>query len=294
MLGPLCRHQDSLAEMSQSRKTLVWGGWCLAVGILNLSVLGAVFQLSRHDASASHLLLVPVVSAVLLYRNRTEIFHNLASDRTGALLLSIMGLALISIARFTGTISGEGALSVAMSGVILLWIAGFLGCYGRQAFGRALFPLAFLIFAIPIPSMILDPIESALKSGSAEVVAGLFTLVGTPYHRQEFTFTLPSFAIEIADECSGIRSSIALLLTLLLAGHMLLSTYWKKAVLVAAVLPLVILKNGIRIVTLSLLATHVDAGFLTGQLHHEGGIVFFLLTLALILPMLAVLRRSEG
>jgi len=85
-----------------------------------------------------------------------------------------------------------------------------------------------------------------------------------------------------------------LTLTTLLAGHMFLRSPWKKAVLVLAVVPLTILKNGIRIVTLSLLAMHVDPGFLTGQLHHEGGIVFFLLALVLLFPLFAALVKSDG
>ena len=60
-----------------------------------------------------------------------------------------------------------------------------------------------------------------------------------------------------------------------------------------AVFPLAMLKNGIRIVSLSLFATYVDPGFLTGRLHHEGGIVFFLLTLAMMAPLLLFLRNSE-
>ena len=65
-----------------------------------------------------------------------------------------------------------------------------------------------------------------------------------PYYREGFVFSLPNVAIEVADECSGIRSSIALVLTALLAGHMSLVTGWKKVVLVAVALPLTILKNG--------------------------------------------------
>ena len=104
---------------------------------------------------------------------------------------------------------------------------------------------------------------------------------------------LPKFVIEIADECSGIRSSIALLLTSLMVGHMFLRTWWKKALLVAAIFPMAMLKNGIRIVSLSLLASYVDPGFLTGQLHHDGGIVFFLLSLALLAPLFLLLCRSD-
>ena len=54
-----------------------------------------------------------------------------------------------------------------------------------------------------------------------------------------------------------------------------------------------ILKNAIRIVALTLLSIHVDPGFLTGQLHHEGGIVFFVLALVLTFPILVLLRSLE-
>ena len=125
------------------------------------------------------------------------------------------------------------------------------------------------------------------------MVGALFTVTSTPHHREAFVFSLPTLAIEIADECSGIRSSIALILTtLLVADQFLKTTTWRLA-LVAAALPFAILKNGIRIATLTLLSLHVDPSFLTGQLHHEGGMVFFVLTLALMTPLLFALQRAE-
>jgi exosortase len=165
--------------------------------------------------------------------------------------------------------------------------------YGVDAFRAARFPLLFLGFMIPIPGIVLDGATYFLKGGSTEAVAGLFSLTRTPYYREGFTFSLADFVIVVADECSGIRSSIALLLTTLMAGHMFLGRAWTKTVLALAILPVVILKNGIRIASLSLLAMHVDPGFLTGQLHHEGGVVFFLLALAILGPVLFMLRRAE-
>ena len=111
--------------------------------------------------------------------------------------------------------------------------AGFCCFTDRTAFRAALFPLLFLAFMVPIPSMLLDGLIFLLRSGSADAVAGLFSLTGTLYYREGFVFTLPSVVIEVAEECSGIRSSIALVLTALLAGHMWLDSGWKKAVLVA-------------------------------------------------------------
>jgi exosortase len=178
--------------------------------------------------------------------------------------------------------------------MLVLLVGAFLLVFGREASRAALFPLAFLIFAIPIPQTVLDWSVQVLKDGSTESVEAMFSVVGLPFHRDGYVFSLPSFTIEIADECSGIRSSIALLLTTVLAGHTFLGRPWGKLLLIALVLPVAILKNGIRIVGLSLLAMYVDPGFLTGQLHHEGGVVFFALSLLLLAPVVMVLRRSEA
>jgi exosortase/archaeosortase family protein len=82
-------------------------------------------------------------------------------------------------------------------------------------------------------------------------------------------------------------------ITCVLAGHMFLKTTWKKIVLVLAVIPITMFKNGIRIVSLSLLGVYVDRGFLTSSLHTDGGILFFVLALLLMAPILFVLRKSE-
>ena len=63
---------------------------------------------------------------------------------------------------------------------------------------------------------------------------------------------------------------------------------------IAATAPLSIAKNALRIVTLSVLATRVDPGFLTGRLHHQGGIVFFMISLAVLVLLLWILRRAEA
>jgi exosortase/archaeosortase family protein len=54
-----------------------------------------------------------------------------------------------------------------------------------------------------------------------------------------------------------------------------------------------IIKNGIRIVTLTLLASYVDPAFLYGNLHREGGVVFFMIGLLLMVPFFWLLQRGE-
>lgn len=271
---------------------ILLGAWTALLLALNAPVLAALVAHALQDVTASHLLLVPFVTATLLYQDRGRIFSNLRPARTAGLALVMLGIAVMVSGR---TLWHPGdpvdALSLLMAGLVVSWIGGFLLIYGA---GRAvLFPLAFLCFTIPFPTALLQMATQLLKSGSTAMVAVLFTLTDTPFHRQGFMFTLPDVVIEVADECSGIRSSIALFLTGLLAGHSFLGSAWGKGVALIAILPIAILKNAIRIVSLSLLAMHVDPSFLTGQLHHDGGIVFFAMALAMLTPIFVALRRWE-
>jgi exosortase len=261
----------------------------VALLAVNATTLGALVHLSRADETASHLVLIPFVSLALIYVERDSIFAEAQSAWGLGLALVATGLGLSVWAGF----AQHDGLSVAVAGLVLSWVGGFLAIYGGKPARSALFPLLFLAFMIPMPGGLLAALTLFLKSSSADVVAVLFTLTGTPHHREGFVFHLPTFVIEVADECSGIRSSIALMLTGLLAGHLYLNSWSRKAILAAAIIPAAILKNGIRIVTLSLLAEHVDPGYLTGELHHEGGIVFFLFTLALLAPLFLLLQRSD-
>jgi exosortase len=277
--------------MTFAVRTTLFFAYCGIVVLGNLAVLQALIEFSNQNATASYVLLIPAVTLGLIYQEREAIFADVGMDWRVALPMIVAG-ALLMVAGAWGQSSAPD-LSLRVAAIVLLWVSGFLLFYGHAAARRAMFPLAFLVFTIPIPGPLLAAAVQVLKRGSTEAVAALFTLTGTVYHRDRFVFSLPHVVIEIADECSGIRSSIGLFLTSLLAGHLLLKNAWTKSLLLVAVLPLAVLKNAIRIVALTLLSIHVDPGFLTGQLHHEGGFVFFLLALVLMMPILALLRGLE-
>ena len=278
---------------SLSRRVLVFAGWIAATCLLFLRPLVAFVTYSLSNDNASHLVLIPVIAAWLLYLERDRIFKMLASDGRTASLFFGLGTALALLALFAGPRwSALNQLSLYVLGLILLWVAGFAFFFGRPALQSARFPLLFLLLTIPIPDFLLDKAVYLLQKGSAEIAAVLFDWSGVPVLRDGFVFHLAHVNIEVAKECSGIRSSLALLILAILVAHFYLDTFWKQAVLVIAGLFVMILKNGVRIVTLTLLASYVDPGFLYGRLHREGGVVFFLLGLLLLAPLLWFLQRS--
>jgi len=252
-------------------------------------------KFSLHSMFYSHIWLIPLVSAFFMFTERKAIFSDLKYSYRGGILLLIIGTILYLLGRKLHVQLNQNDYSSLMTFAGIIFLNGaFLLCYGAQAFKAALFPLFFLIFMVPIPVFLMDRIIHVLLIGSAAATDFLFKITGTPYIREGFTFHLPGISIEIAKVCSGIRSSLALFITMVIAGHLFLQTGWKKVVLILAVFPITMFKNGIRIVTISLLATYVDERFLTQSwIHHSGGFLFFIPALVLLGLILWWLKRSE-
>jgi exosortase len=272
------------------RRWLLFCLWLIASVAISWRVLASLLNYSLGNDDASHILLIPFISAWLLFLDRRRIFSHLSSDIALSIPLAILGLLSVmwsSPARLESH-------SLTALGLVLLWIAGFALAFGWEATKIARFPLLFLFLFIPLPEALLGRVIYFLQRGSTEVTALFFSLTPVPVLREGFVFHLPRFSIEVARECSGIRSSIALLVLAILTGHLLLKSFWRQTVLVLAGIVVMIIKNGIRIVTLTLLANYVDPGFLYGNLHREGGVVFFMVGLLLLVPVLWFLQRGES
>ena len=263
--------------------------WLAGSVALAWRALSSLLRYSLGNDDASHILLIPLIFSWLLFLDRKRIFGNLSSEFAVSVPLSILGILSI----LWSSSAKPGFQSACALGLVFLWIAGFGFAFGRKALEAARFPLLFLFLFIPLPESLLGQIVYFLQKGSAEIAALLFNLTPVPVLREGFVFHLPRFSIEVARECSGIRSSIALLVLALLVGHFFLRTFWKQAVFLFAGLLVMIIKNGIRIVTLTLLANYVDPGFLYGNLHHQGGVVFFMIGLLLLVPVFWLLQRGE-
>ena len=256
--------------------------------------LSALVMYSLHDDSSSHIILIPFVALYLLYAERQSVFSVTRASVGLGVCVTVGGLILYWLAnRNPFPQDGNWPLSLVTFSVILTWMGGFILCYGPVALRAGAFPLLFLLLMVPIPDPVLDRVIHALQEGSTEIAYLIFQALGIPVLRQGFLLSLPGVTIEVAKECSSIRSSMALFITCLLAAHFFLRTGCRMLLLVLLSFPLSLIKNGVRIATLTLLSIYVDPGFLTGRLHHEGGFVFYLMAMLMLWPVVVWLRKSE-
>ena len=266
--------------------------------IVYFNPLRALIELSFNNQLYSHFLLIPVVSIFFLVVNRKRIFSEIG--HAPAVGLGVVAAGLVSYVTgllWIEQLSQNDFLFFCLTGFVAWTIGSFIAFYGKMAFQKMLFPMLFLIFMIPIPSIFLDPAIHILQVGSAHAVDGIFKIIGIPYYREGMVFEFTGVTIEVAKQCSGIRSSLAMLITSVVAGYLILPTGWRRVLLSLAVLPITIFKNAVRITTITLLSIYVDEKFLTDSwLHHSGGIVFFAIGLVLLALVIWVLgwRREKA
>lgn len=237
-------------------------------------------------------IMIPFLSIALAYSERKRIFAKVQySLGVGAILLFI-AFALDGISQEgVATLGHETSLSMAILGLVLLWIGGFLLCYGRQAFRAGAFALMFLLLTVPLPSSLFNGPVSFVREGSADVASLIFHIFGVPVFRNGFTFALPQLTIEVAKECSGINSMLALFIVSLLASHFFQLSNWKKVVMALLVFPIVCVTNGLRIATITLLSAYVAPWVIHSSLHRKGGSLFFVLGLVLLMTSLQLIRK---
>jgi len=280
--------------MALNRNALQFALYTIVCTMAFWHPLGELLHVSLSSETSSHILLIPFISLGLIFIARKRIFACLRCSATWSIAFFLVG-ALVCILhwKIASSLSGTDSIGLSMLSLLLFCWSGFLFCFGSRAFLAGLFPLLFLLFMVPLPSAVLNKVTLWLQGGSAAVVCWIFQVTGTPVLQDNLVLTVPGMTIEVAQDCSGIRSALALLITCLVAGYLLLHTRWTRLVFFLSVLPVLVIKNGIRIASLALLATDVDSGFLTGGLHRKGGFLFLGLGLLILTPILKVLQAFE-
>jgi exosortase C (VPDSG-CTERM-specific) len=277
-----------------------WSGACFAVVLLAVFAqpLLALMNYAARSELFSYILLVPFVSAYLLYVRRDQLPKNYVADLPIAGVFLAAGLGVLAFtywSDFTGrALAHNDRLPLLTLSFLCCLAAGGFFFFGREWMRAAAFPLSYLIFMVPMPDAIVDALETASKSASAEVANLFFHLSGMPFLRAGPFFQLPNITIEVAQECSGIRSSWVLFMTSILAANLFLKTQWRRFVLVAFVIPLGILRNGFRILVIGLLCVNIGPQMIHSLFHRRGGPVFFVLSLIPLLLVLWWLRRGDA
>ena len=249
---------------------------------------------SLHSEYYSHAAYIPLLSACLFFIRKDGF-------PTGAAWFPVSGLPVIAAAlalylflgKFGGPLQESVHLALLSLAAVILWSGGLIICHGTRALRLAATPFSVLIFMFPLPVAVMDKLILLLRIGSTGSADCLFRIAGVPYVRDGFIFYLPNLYVTVAEQCSGIHSTIALTVTGLFAALIFLDTPWKRVVLMLSIIPIAIFKNGFRIFVLSVLGVYNNEKILAdGWLHKSGGFLFFIFALLLLWGVIRLLSME--
>jgi len=238
----------------------------------------------------SYALIIPFVSGWLIWQLKGELKYEFGPATAIALILGVAGTILFVVPLVVSG-SAETGLSLRVMSFVVLLAAGAVHLLGGRFMNQILFPTVFLLFMVPFPPAVVAGIETGLQHASADVSGWFFSVIGASYLQSGLVFQLPNITIEVARECSGIRSTIVLFITSLIAGYLFLGKNWQRALFAALVIPLGIARNGFRIMTIGWLCTEYGPEMIHSWIHHSGGPVFFAVSLIPLFLLLFFFRR---
>jgi exosortase C (VPDSG-CTERM-specific) len=271
-------------------RLLIFAAFALLLAVCFLSAFKALASLALHDELHAHVFLVPFISLYILSIIRDQLPKTYPSSFPWAILALTVGVVFLIVASRWGTYW----LTASILSFLCFLAAGGFALLGKHWMKAAAFPFAFLIFITPLPEPVVQWLETASKLASAECASFFLHLTGIPVLRDGTIFQLPGITLEVAQECSGIRSSLVLLIASILASYLFLKRPSHRLILVLIAIPLGALRNGFRITVIGLLCVQFGPQMIHSIIHKRGGPVFFVLSLIPLIAVLWVLRRNEA
>jgi exosortase C (VPDSG-CTERM-specific) len=298
-LTPATEPRES-AQAKTRTGSNAWRNFVFTTIVLVICFSLPLYDLLRFAATDnlySYILLIPFISIYLARLKRPDLSWPAAPARPLAAFFLAAGLAVLGgywLAIGTHVrLAAVDYLAWTTLAFLLFFASGACLFLGGKNMRTLAFPVGFLIFMIPLPAVLRHAVETCLQYGSAAVAEIFFIITNTLYFRDGLVFQLTGISLEVAPECSGIHSSVALLITAVLAGHLFLRQPWKRVALALVVIPLAVLRNGFRIFVIGELCVHIGPEMINSPIHRRGGPLFFILSLIPFFLLLVYLRKSE-
>jgi exosortase A len=229
------------------------------------------------DPNYSHGFLVPFLSAYFVWERRNKLYMTVIQPNSWGLMLLLGGFCLF----FLGQVGAEFFLvrfsMIAVLSGLLLYL------FGWELLKVLSFPIAFLIFMIPFPSVLLNSITFPLQLFAAKVSTFSLQMIDIPVFRDGNIIVLPYTTLEVAEACSGIRSLVSLTMLAVVFAYMTQQNIFKRSLLILSAIPIAIVTNAFRIWGTGILAHLYGMKLAEGFYHTFAGWLVFILAFGLLM-----------
>ncbi len=210
-------------------------------------------------------------------------------DRAAAGLgagVGVLSLGAYVIGHSQGIQGLEAASQIGVLAALALW---FKGVAGLRVMAM---PLAFMLFAVPLPGILVQTLTLPLKVAVSACAEWLLHLAGYPVGRTGVMLVIGQYQLLVADACAGLNSMFTLeALGFLWMSLRPRSTALRDALLALVILPISFTANVVRVMVLVLITYHLGDAAGQGFAHGFSGIVLFVAAVLMMMVAEALIRR---
>ncbi len=236
----------------------------------------------------SHGFLIPVVSAWLLWTRRDAILANIGRPSWSALAVLLFALLMHVIGEYS-------SLFVFSQVAFILVLAGLaLAAGGYSLLKVTLVPIAFLLFAIPMPYFIESKLTLQLQLISSQLGVDVIRLFNIPVYLEGNVIDLGDYKLMVVEACSGLRYLYPLLSLSFLAAYLFQAPVWQRLLVFLSGIPITIAMNGLRIGLVGVTVDRWGSKMADGVLHFFEGWIIFIACAAILIAEIVVFARLSG
>ncbi len=236
----------------------------------------------------SHGFLIPLIAGWFLWRRRDELRASLSQPAWIGTVLCLVALLI----HIVGQLSAIFVLSQASFVLMLMGIVSGLG--GISLLRVVFVPLAFLVFAIPLPYFVDASLSLQLQLISSRLGVFVIRLFEIPVYLDGNIVDLGIYKLQVVDACSGLRYLFPLLSLSFLAAYILRAPLWQRALVLFSSIPITIAMNGFRIGIVGVTVERWGPQMADGVLHFFEGWIIFVVSALLLAVELWLLARMSG
>ncbi|HLK15542.1 MAG TPA: exosortase/archaeosortase family protein [Fimbriimonadaceae bacterium] len=269
-----------VAGAESGKQLLIW--CCLALGAILFAFAPLLRQLPRlwwfdQDQSYySHGSVVPLCAAFIVWDRwpRIKSIPVRGSNwavAPGLLLIGFMWMSLRS------EMNSLMSIDLVLALLCTTWfVAGW-------AWVKALLvPIGYLLLGLPAFNVVIDRFTPPLQQMSASLAFKMLQLVGqNPLHGEGTVIYLNNYSMNVVEACSGLKTLLAV--TAIVAFFVIVARlrWWANVILVALVVPLSLLVNGLRIMLIGVVGNEYGDAAAHSFHDYSGYIALFICSVAL-------------
>ena len=258
---------------------------CAGVVWLYGGALSSLVSQWASDDDYSHGFFVIPLAAFFAWERRAALAR--AAIRPGVEGLLLLGVSLFAFVA--GILGAE--LFLTRSSLIGVLAGTVLFVWGREHFRILLFPLAFLLFMIPLPAIVFNQIAFPLQLVASGLGETAIAAAGIPVLREGNVLQLPNITLEVVEACSGIRSLVSLLMLGVLLGYFAEPRTPGRVVIALAAIPIAIVANATRVAGTGLASYWASPAAAEGFFHTFSGWLMFVVALIGLVVVQRIVAR---